>query len=123
MWLDFYKEVSELLIKQTDWEVESPSRRWDIPKIIIRFNRNDEIKDLYFGKITYSIYFGYESKSENINKIIITKDDFYLKVQTVRKFYIDETLDVEVLVKKIIEEVPFKKAEDIPKHTWKRKKL
>lgn len=113
-----YQKLRELLIEQTGWNIEPIDKIifQFIPELKIKWNYNIESEKNDKRLITYHISFENNDESNKIRALIIKKiDNFQDPSIKIRKFYIDETYNLDTLVHRIKEEIPFEKADSIPR--------
>lgn len=138
MWLSFYKQLSQILIEKKQWDVKEPTDRFFHPTIKIYFGyrenrnslefihrkdytiqlftdiiRNNNKKQNFFYYMPQSSEDSTQVKYVHIVEYTPNKGDSF---NITRNFNIEETTSIEILSNKIIEEVPFKLAEQIPKY-------
>ncbi|MBN3895613.1 MAG: hypothetical protein HWQ41_10180 [Nostoc sp. NOS(2021)] len=143
MWQNFYKELSDRLFEKTEWKITLPIPKWSLPEIKILFIDKENInshqvlkrriydikllKDIKKNNKTSQTFYYYmpidtSDQTEVIKYIHIVEYDSSKEYThrnsclTTRIFINkEETSNIEFLSNRIIEEIPFKPADKLPK--------
>ncbi|MBD6617447.1 hypothetical protein FNW02_16825 [Komarekiella sp. 'clone 1'] len=113
-----FQELRELLIKQTGWNID-PINNLSfllIKELEINWDCNVEPKNNEKRLIKYYISFEIDDFSSKIKSLKIRKFDSFqpYSIKT-RIFYINETYNIDTIVDVIKKEIPFDKADPIPR--------
>jgi hypothetical protein len=126
---NYYKELSEKLFERTKWSISIPTFSWVLPELTINFNSTEVYKiklltdrdtlktTTRFKKTQLYIYVPKNSDENELIKYIYIEKfaPSATKPKSVtRTINIKETTDIEYLIDKIVEEVPFRPIDKIP---------